>query len=145
MADAICPCCNVNLSEQDESLQEKIYHCKICHGILASENWLGVNLEKNDFLRLIKAVFEGKSVKLKCPDCRGDMVRGRLSPGDRSYEVEGCIGCHSIWFDSRELELFTNKKILPLHDNQLENDLGINQVSLLDRITFVDLLSRIFR
>jgi hypothetical protein len=114
----MCPCCNENLSEYDESLQERIYHCKICYGILASEDWLGANLEKKEFLSLYKAVFDGKPVNFKCPECRGDMIGGRV-PGGNVYEVEGCIDCRSIWFDCRELDLFVNK-IVSFGDDEVE-------------------------
>ena len=114
-----CPCCNENLSEYDESLQERISHCKICYGILASEDWLGANLEKKEFLSLYKAVFDGKPVNFKCPECRGDMIGGLVSPGSNVYEVEGCIDCHSIWFDCRELDLFANK-IVSFGDDESE-------------------------
>ena len=80
-------------------------------GILADKNWLESNMDQGDYTRLRARVFTGSPAGILCPHCLTihpqrpvEMSKFTVSPGGRSYEVDGCHNCGSMWFDQGELE-----------------------------------------
>ena len=80
-------------------------------GILADKNWLESNMDQGDYTRLRGRVFTGSPAGILCPHCLTihpqrpiEMSKFTVSPSGRSYEVDGCHNCGSMWFDQGELE-----------------------------------------
>jgi len=68
-------------------------------------------MHQGDYLRLSKRVSTGSPAGILCPHCLTirprrpiEMTKFTVSPGRKSYEVDGCRKCGSMWFDQGELE-----------------------------------------
>ena len=68
-------------------------------------------MNQDDYLRLSKRVSTGSPAGILCPHCLTirprrpiEMTKFTVSPGRKSYEVDGCRKCGSMWFDQGELE-----------------------------------------
>ncbi len=105
--DPSCPCCNEPLQLHSVGTTGTMHHCTSCLGMLAGDLWLNHNMT-GPTLRTIKtAVFAGEQAGYRCPQCMSDMVSGQVpSPDGTAIEVDGCVGCGSLWFDNREMEPF---------------------------------------
>ncbi len=75
-------------------------------------------MEQGDYLRLKKRVFTGSPAGIFCPDCLSirprrpiEMSKFTVSPGGKSYEVDGCLKCGSMWFDQGELESYEEGEV----------------------------------
>ena len=69
-------------------------------------------------MRLSKRVFTGSRAGIFCPHCLSARSRGPIemskftvSPGGKSYEVDGCLQCGSMWFDKGELESYEEGEV----------------------------------
>ena len=107
----MCPRCHTKLEDRGEWWSGSACGCGKCMGILADKNWLESNMDQGDYTRLRARVFTGSPAGILCPHCLTihpqhpvEMSKFTVSPGGRSYEVDGCHNCGSMWFDQGELE-----------------------------------------
>lgn len=75
-------------------------------------------MNQGDYLRLSKRVSTGSPAGIFCPDCLSirprrpiEMSKFTVSPGGKSYEVDGCLKCGSMWFDHGELESYEEGEV----------------------------------
>lgn len=102
-----CPCCNEPLHLHSVIENGSMFHCTSCLGMLAEDGWLNKNMSNSNIRTIKTAVFAGESAGYRCPQCSSEMVSGQIpSPDGPMIEVDGCIGCGSLWFDNREMEPF---------------------------------------
>ena len=111
MPPVVCPRCPTELEDKGDWGSGKTCECGNCKGILADKNWLESNMHQGDYLRLSKRVSTGSPAGILCPHCLTirprrpiEMTKFTVSPGRKSYEVDGCRKCGSMWFDQGELE-----------------------------------------
>ena len=111
MDPVVCPRCFTELEDKGDWWSGKTCECGNCKGILADKNWLESNMNQDDYLRLSKRVSTGSPAGILCPHCLTirprrpiEMTKFTVSPGRKSYEVDGCLKCGSMWFDQGELE-----------------------------------------
>ena len=111
MNPVVCPRCFTELEDKGDWWSGKTCECGNCKGILADKNWLESNMNQDDYLRLSKRVSTGSPAGILCPHCLTirprrpiEMTKFTVSPGRKSYEVDGCLKCGSMWFDQGELE-----------------------------------------
>ena len=111
MPPVVCPRCHTELEDKGDWWSGKTCECGNCKGILADKNWLESNMHQGDYLRLSKRVSTGSPAGILCPHCLTirprrpiEMTKFTVSPGRKSYEVDGCRKCGSMWFDQGELE-----------------------------------------
>ena len=111
MPPTVCPRCLTELEDKGEWWSGRACECGNCKGILADKNWLESNMHQGDYLRLSKRVSTGSPAGILCPHCLTirprrpiEMTKFTVSPGRKSYEVDGCRKCGSMWFDQGELE-----------------------------------------
>ncbi len=109
----MCPRCVTELEDKGEWWSGRTCECGKCKGILVDKTWLESNMHHGDYLRLSKRVFTGSRAGIFCPHCLSARSRGPIemskftvSPGGKSYEVDGCLQCGSMWFDKGELESY---------------------------------------
>ena len=113
MPPVMCPRCVTELEDKGEWWSGRTCECGKCKGILADKTWLESNMLQSDYIRLSKRVFTGSRAGIFCPHCLSARSRGPIemskftvSPGGKSYEVDGCLQCGSMWFDKGELESY---------------------------------------
>ena len=111
MNPVVCPRCFTELEDKGDWWSGKTCECGNCKGILADKNWLESNMNQDDYLRLSKRVSTGSPAGILCPHCLTipprrpiEMTKFTVSPGRKSFEVDGCLKCGSMWFDQGELE-----------------------------------------
>ena len=111
MVPVVCPRCHTELEDRDEWWSGSACGCGKCKGILADKNWLESNMHQGDYKRLRARVFTGSPAGILCPHCLTihpqrpiEMSKFTVSPSGRSYEVDGCHNCGSMWVDQGELE-----------------------------------------
>ena len=111
MNPVVCPRCFTELEDKGDWWSGKTCECGNCKGILADKNWLESNMHQGDYLRLSKRVSTGSPAGILCPHCLTirprrpiEMTKFTVSPGRKSFEVDGCLKCGSMWFDQGELE-----------------------------------------
>ena len=68
-------------------------------------------MHQGDFERLRGRVLSGSPAGILCPNCLSiesgrsvEMSKFTVSPGVKTFEVDGCHNCGSMWFDQGELE-----------------------------------------
>ena len=105
-----CPRCFTELEYTGEWWTGIACECENCKGILADNDWLESNLIQEDYHRLRARVFRGSPGEIFCPYCLSvrprrpiGMTKFTVSPGGKSYEIDGCQKCGSMWFDHGEL------------------------------------------
>ena len=118
MPPVMCPRCVTELEDKGEWWSGRTCECGKCKGILADKTWLESNMHHGDYLRLSKRVFTGSRAGIFCPHCLSARSRGPIemskftvSPGGKSYEVDGCLQCGSMWFDKGELESYEEGEV----------------------------------
>ena len=118
MPPVICPRCVTELEDKGEWWSGRTCECGKCKGILADKTWLESNMLQSDYIRLSKRVFTGSRAGIFCPHCLSARSRGPIemskftvSPGGKSYEVDGCLQCGSMWFDKGELESYEEGEV----------------------------------
>ena len=111
MPPVVCPRCHTELEDKGDWWSGTTCECGNCKGILADKNWLESNMHQGDYLRLSKRVSTGSPAGILCPHCLTirprrpiEMTKFTVSPGRKSYEVDSCRKCGSMWFDQGELE-----------------------------------------
>ena len=111
MPPCVCPRCHTNWRTRASGGAEAPANAGNAEGILADKNWLENNMHHGDYQRLTARVFTGSPAGILCPHCLTihpqrpiEMSKFTVSPGGRSYEVDGCHNCGSMWFDQGELE-----------------------------------------
>jgi Zn-finger nucleic acid-binding protein len=60
-----------------------------------------------------------------CPACKKDMIVVEYS----NVELDYCLNCHGIWFDSDELELLLKCLKLDAPDLMLSHILGLEEAA----------------
>lgn len=118
MPPVMCPRCVTELEDKGEWWSGRTCECGKCKGILADKTWLESNMLQSDYMRLSKRVFTGSRAGIFCPHCLSARSRGPIemskftvSPGGKSYEVDGCLQCGSMWFDKGELESYEEGEV----------------------------------
>ena len=102
-----CPCCNEPLHLHSIADTGSMHHCTSCLGMLAEDGWLNQNMSNTNLRTIKTTVFAGEQAGYRCPQCSSEMVTGQVpSPDGQTIEVDGCLGCGSLWFDNREMEPF---------------------------------------
>ena len=114
----MCPRCVTEMEEKGEWWSGRTCECGKCKGTLADKPWLESNMEQGDYLRLKKRVFTGSPAGFLCPHCLSirpqspiEMSKFTVSPGGKTYEVDGCLKCGSMWFDHGELESYEEGEV----------------------------------
>jgi len=118
MPPVMCPRCNMEMEDKGEWWRGRTCECVNCRGILADKIWLESNINQGVYLRLSKRVFTGSPAGVLCPHCLSnrprrpiEMSKFSVSPGRKSYEVDGCLKCGSMWFDHGELEPYEEGEV----------------------------------
>ncbi len=118
MPPIVCPRCFTELEDKGEWWGGGACECEKCKGILTDKNWLESNMHQGDYLRLTKRVFTGSPAGILCPHCLSvhprspiEMTKFTVSPDGKSYEVDGCQKCGSMWFDQGELEAYEEGEV----------------------------------
>ena len=113
MPPVVCPRCFTELEDKGEWWGGGTCECGNCKGILADKFWLESNMHHGDYLRLSKRVSTGSPAGIYCPHCLSirpgrpiEMSQFTVFPGRKSYEIDGCLECGSMWFDQGELESY---------------------------------------
>jgi len=113
MPPTVCPRCLTELEDKGEWWSGRACECGNCKGILADKNWLESNMHQGDFERLRGRVLSGSPAGILCPNCLSlesgrsvEMSKFTVSPGVKTFEVDGCRRCGSMWFDQGELESY---------------------------------------
>jgi len=110
MPPVMCPRCVTEMEDTGEWWSGRASECGKCKGTLVDKTWLESNMHQGDYLRLTKRVSTGSPAGIFCPHCLSvrsrrpiEMSKFTVSPGGKSYEVDGCLKCGSMWFDQGEL------------------------------------------
>ena len=118
MPPVVCPRCFTELEDKGEWWSGGACECGKCKGILADKKWLESNMHQGDYLRLSKRVFTGSPAGVLCPHCLSirpqspiEMSKFTVSPGGKTYEVDGCLKCGSMWFDHGELDPYEEGEV----------------------------------
>ncbi|MFH1593883.1 MAG: zinc metalloprotease HtpX [Candidatus Omnitrophota bacterium] len=116
-----CPKCNQALTEEEYE-GASVSKCVFCSGLLVSKDRisrivirkekgfsdrvkkLAELTQKNGLDRVMSKVKESKRSPLKCPKCKGGMIRNFYTMV-YFVEVDRCYTCDLTWFDKDELEM----------------------------------------
>ncbi len=97
-----CPACkNQDLRQVAvKGVPVKLSHCTHCKGIWADKEQLAWVLGKKVVRKLAIPLYATPTSRA-CPNC-GQPLSSYLYPGTE-IEVDGCVACDAVWFDSREI------------------------------------------
>ncbi len=79
------------------------FACPQCGGRAATVELLRRMAPRERLRELWALVRAGAAADAECPSCRKPMRLVALREAERVLQLDGCAGCHVIWFDAGEL------------------------------------------